>query len=142
MLFQHLEGRIGDNGMEAAGRRQNVLQMPGVMGAARGQWKEALQDRAALIGDLIEGQVGPTGFGQHGQKARAGGGFKDLVAGADLRGQHRQRAQLRRGRELVERHLLFAAPRVGEAKLSEIGQQGADLGGRILQPADLRRQPA
>ena len=140
VVFQHLEGRVGDDRVEVAGRGQYVFQMPGVMGAASSQGKQPLQDRAALIGDLVQGHASAAGLGQHGQKAGAGGRLQDLVARPDLGCQHRQGAQLRRRRELVQRDLLFTAPRVGEAQVGEIGQQGADLGRRIFQPADLRRQ--
>jgi hypothetical protein len=39
VVFQHLEGRVGDDRVEVAGRGQDVLQMPGVMGvrAAKGK---------------------------------------------------------------------------------------------------------
>ena len=49
MTLQPLERRIGDHGLEAARRGQDVLQVRRVMARARGGWEQAIQ-RALLSG--------------------------------------------------------------------------------------------
>jgi len=140
--LQLLERRVGENDMEAARARQDIAQMLGVVPAVRGGREQAVQHRAAATGQFIEGEARATGFRQDGQQARTGGRLQHLVARPHLGGQDRQRAQVRRRGELVQRYLLLAAPGVGQAEVSEVGQEGDDLGRCVLQPGDLRGQAA
>ena len=142
MVLQVLEGRIDQGDVERPRARQHIRQMGRVVLDAGREGEEALEQGGAGGGPLIEGQGAATGLRQDGQEARSGRRLQHLISRPHLGGQHRQGAQLRRGRELVHRHLLLGAARVGQAQRREVGQQRDDVGGRVLQPADLGRETA
>ena len=143
MRLQLLERRIGDDRVEAARRGQDVLQVRARHGAVREAAGNRPSSRAARCGaSSLSCQARPAGLGEDRQQAGAGRRLQHLVARPDLGGQHGQGAPARRRGELVERDLLLAAAGVGQAEVGEAGQQGRDLGRRVLQPADLRAEPA
>ena len=116
--------------------------MFGVVVAAGRQGEQALEQGTTTDRELIEGQVGTASLCKDRQEPSPRRRFEYPVAGADLGGQYGQGAQLRRRRELVERHLLLTAPCVGEAQVREISQECDDLGRCVLQPRNLRGQAA
>jgi len=142
MPLQVLERRVEQDRIEAAGCRQQILQVYGVVARGLGGREQRLQQRVAMRRHLVQRQRRAAGLGDHRHQAGAGGGLEHPVAGADL-GCGDSHGGKRRGRgELVERHLLFAPPRVGEGERGQIGEQGHDLGRRVLQARKLRREPA
>ena len=140
--LQVLEGRVGEHSVEPTRPGEGVAKVARVLLAAGREGEEAFEQSRTAGGELVEGQGAAAGLGQDGQEAAAGRGLQHLVARADLGGEHGQGAELGRGGELVQRHLLLAAAGVGEAELGEVGQEGDDLGRRVLQASDLGREAA
>ena len=72
MALQLLKRRVGDDGVEAAGTRQDVLQQDRVMAGARGSRKQPVENLGPTWGQFVEVEHRAARLGDNREKARAG----------------------------------------------------------------------
>ena len=104
-----LERRVGDSGVEAVGRRQAIGEVARVVARARGGGEDAVEERGAVLGQLIEVDGCAAGLGHDGEEAGSGRGLEYDIAGPQFGGGYGENGDLGRSGELVQLHLFFAA---------------------------------
>ncbi len=137
MGLQLLEGRVQHDGVETSRRRHAVMKGRGVEPGPCTLRKQSVQKVGPRRRQFVEVQPGARQFGYDCQHACAGRRFQHRVARSDLSRQDRQRRDLGRRRELVERDLFLAARGVGKAQARECRHRRNGFERRILQAGDL-----
>lgn len=96
MPLQVLERRIDEGGVEAAGERQEVLQMHRVVPRRRGVREQPFEQGRAMRRELVERQVRAAGFCDDRHQSGARRGLEHAVARPHLGGGHGHRRERRR----------------------------------------------
>ena len=131
---QVLERRICEHGVEAARAWQEIAQVQRVEAAHVTAYREqGVQQRGATGGELVQRERSAARLREDGDEAMTRRRLQHAVARTHLCGEDSERPEVWRRGELVEQDLLFAAPRVGQSEIGKVGQEGGDLGRRILQ---------
>ena len=136
------ERRVHQHDAGPHGEVEMVVDLGRVMPRDRNARKEPSEQGGAGLGQLVQGEAGPSKLGEDGEKAGAGRGLQHEIVGDDRgRGGGGEAERDRRG-ELLKRLALFGTARVRRQQGRDLGQHGEQCRGRTRATAHAGSEPA